>query len=373
MIRVTVVRKSRFRWLMLRYRDPVTGRERVKSSGTNDRREAERAAARWERELAEQPDLAPVGEMAWAAFVERYDRQHLGGLADGSAIRAIYVLELFGRESRVQRIGSITAQHIAEWTADRRDAGNSESTIQSYLKTLGAALRWAHQQGLISTVPRLPRVQRAKTGAKAKVMKGRPLTRAEFVRILRAVGPVVGDDRRGAWRFYLRGLWLSGLRLDESINLWWDRRDRLSVDFTGRRPMFRIPAESEKGNRDRLLPMAPDFAQFLERVPTERRTGLVFALPRDKAPGDVPSRDWVCHVVSRIGKAAGVVVDERTGKTATAHDFRRSFGARWSLLVMPQILRELMRHESIDTTMRFYVGRLAEQTADAAWEAWDNR
>lgn len=43
---------------------------------------------------------------------------------------------------------------------------------------------------------------------------------------------------------------------------------------------------------------------------------------------------------------------------ASAHDLRRSFGFRWSRRVMPTILRELMRHESIDTTMRFMSARM---------------
>ena len=35
---------------------------------------------------------------------------------------------------------------------------------------------------------------------------------------------------------------------------------------------------------------------------------------------------------------------------------------------MPQVLMELMRHESIDTTMRYYVGRNAQTTADVLWD-----
>ena len=49
-------------------------------------------------------------------------------------------------------------------------------------------------------------------------------------------------------------------------------------------------------------------------------------------------------------------------KYASAHDMRRSFGERWASRVMPQVLMELMRHESIDTTLRYYVGRNAQQT-----------
>ena len=37
---------------------------------------------------------------------------------------------------------------------------------------------------------------------------------------------------------------------------------------------------------------------------------------------------------------------------------------------MPAQLRELMRHESIETTLRYYVGTNAERTADACWDAF---
>jgi hypothetical protein len=36
---------------------------------------------------------------------------------------------------------------------------------------------------------------------------------------------------------------------------------------------------------------------------------------------------------------------------------------------MPTVLRELMRHEDIATTMAYYVGDNAEATADAIWNA----
>ena len=78
--------------------------------------------------------------------------------------------------------------------------------------------------------------------------------------------------------------------------------------------------------------------------------------------------------LGRIGKAAGVkvAIDPKTGKVeyASAHDLRRSFGERWSTRVMPQVLMAIMRHESIETTMRYYVGRNATTTADAVWQTY---
>jgi integrase len=84
----------------------------------------------------------------------------------------------------------------------------------------------------------------------------------------------------------------------------------------------------------------------------------------------------VGRITSKIGKKAGVKVltDQRTGKVkhASAHDLRRSFGERWAVRVMPQVLMQLMRHESIDTTLRYYVGRNAETTSEALYQAMGN-
>ena len=42
---------------------------------------------------------------------------------------------------------------------------------------------------------------------------------------------------------------------------------------------------------------------------------------------------------------------------------------RWAARIMPPDLMMLMRHESIETTMRFCVGRNALKTAKTPWEA----
>ena len=191
--------------------------------------------------------------------------------------------------------------------------------------------------------------------------------------MLTVVPPITGQGRADSWCFLLTGLWWSGLRLDESLELWWDRDDRLSVDLSGRRPMLRISAESEKGHKDRLLPMAPEFAQMLLDVPEDQRFGRVFNPAAERRRGDRLATPRVTRTISEIGRAANVKVwtDPRTGrpKFATAHDLCRTFGERWSLRVMPTILQVLMRHESIETTLRYYVGRNAEQMADVVWAA----
>jgi len=157
---------------------------------------------------------------------------------------------------------------------------------------------------------------------------------------------------------------------------WTDPSQLCVVDLDKTHPMLLIPGEHEKGNQDRILPMAPEFAEILRAVPSRHRVGYVFdPLQLRERYGNRLTAHRVGIVTSRIGKAANVKVDTKKGqvKYASAHDLRRSFGARWAMRVMPPVLQELMRHETIQTTMRYYVGRNARTTAAALWEAHRSR
>jgi integrase len=248
---------------------------------------------------------------------------------------------------------------------DERVGKLTESTIAGHLAHLKAALNWAKGQKLLPLVPTFPRLKRAKMSKGAKVMRGRPITLEEFERMLEQVAAVVGASAAEHWTFYLHGLWTSGLRLAESLELYWDREDKLHPVLSGRFPMLRIPADLEKGHKDRLLPMAPEFARLLETVPQADRVGPVFKLQRFDGQAGRPAKDRVSKIVTEIGAKAMVRVDAK--KTASAHDLRRAFGERWAARLMPAQLMELMRHESIDTTLSYYVGRNAERTAAILW------
>ncbi len=62
---------------------------------------------------------------------------------------------------------------------------------------------------------------------------------------------------------------------------------------------------------------------------------------------------------------------DKTGEPqyAAAHDFRRAFGDRWSKRVMPAVLKQLMRHSSIHTTVAYYITGDAQETADLLYES----
>jgi integrase len=319
--------------------------------------------------------------MMWDDFRGRYEEEVLAGLADSTVKKVGGVFNIVEEILSPKRLRDLTGQRLSYLQAQLRERGRAESTIKGYLAHLASAFSWGVKVGILGVAPRIQMPKRAKGG---RMMKGRPITLEEFERMLAAVPKVVdknrkeGDDkpaRAPSWEHYLRGLWVSGLRLTESLDLTWDRDDKLCVDLSGKRPMLRIPAELEKGNKDRLLPMAPEFAELLLATPEDQRTGYVFDPKAERIHADRLTPLRVCHIVSAIGKKAGIKVQTKLDgkvKYASAHDLRRSFGERWATRVMPQVLMELMRHESIETTLKYYVGRNAQSTADVLWAAHEN-
>ena len=109
---------------------------------------------------------------------------------------------------------------------------------------------WAVSMKLLAKCPevKLPKMPRGQT-----MMRGRPLTLEEFERMLAAV-PKVRPNDAPRWQHYLTGLWLSGLRLEESLIVSWDQDEPFAVDLSGKHPKFRIYAESQKAPGMRCCP-----------------------------------------------------------------------------------------------------------------------
>ena len=367
-------------WYM-RYTDPETGKRVAKATGETIRSKALKEAGKWEDDLRV-GRYQRVSNPTWAEFRHRFEEEVLADKSQHTFNTATCVFNRVQQIVKPECLKHLTSERVSYFARELRQEKKSVQTIRSYLKNLFWALRWARKQGMLGKLPEveLP----GQDDGEDDAMKGRPITTEEFERMIAAI-PKVLDARGGKqqerlareveplWRFYLEGLWRSGLRLSESLNLWWDREDMLQVDLTGKRPMILIPQGMQKNKKTTVHPMAPEFARLLEAVPVDQRTGPVFKLVGLKLGRDCREAAWVGTVVRGIGKAANVVVKKSavSGKVkyASAHDLRRSFGDRWSNRVMPRVLKELMRHSRIETTMRYYVGQNAERTADELWSA----
>lgn len=368
-IKVSVVNFGREE-LMLRWIDPYTRKRRHCKSGTSDPKKAEKIAARKEIELEKK--YTHDDTIGWDRFVELYLDEGISGAAETSIDRASWCLSLV-----TELIGPSSPSDIDRNALDRfvvalrkrktrRGKITAEATVNSVLATIKASLMWAKQRKVISEVPQFPFSKRASRSLPEEPLRGRAITDAEFDLICGKAESVdgIGPAHAGEWKRSLRGLFLSGLRIKEACDLWWNRQDKMHIEEFDGHFYLAVLDSAEKGKKNRLLPVTPDFEEFLRALP--HRDGLVFRFPLDRFKGDNPHKDTVSDKIAEMGRLANVVVDDRHGKTATAQDFRRTFGERWAWKpgVTPQILMTLMRHQNIRTTMRFYVRRNAMQIAD---------
>ena len=387
-IKVTVFKRGAVYYMQ--YRDEL-GTTIQKSTKEKKKAAAIKVAGKWETKLKEGADWSS-GRMAWQTFRDRFETEHLSGLAPKTEKKYIGVLNVFERLAKPAKLASINAKRLSIYQVALRDQGKEETTIKSHLTHLKSALNWAKSQKLIDRVPAFPTIQRAKKTKKTTPMKGRAITTEEFERMIAAVGKVIvvpnkgkakarierGPDetRLASWQHLIKGLWVSGLRLGESLDLHWDDETKIRPDGK----FFRVPCESEKGHQDRILPMSPECFEFLESVPKSHRNGYVFSPIGQNKDLRRLTVQTVGRTIALIGERAGIKVNTKRAKDAggkpstkpvfaSAHDLRRSFGERWAARIMPPQLMELMRHESIETTLRFYVGQNAQKTSAILWEA----
>lgn len=362
----------------LRYTDPVEKREIRISVGSRDEAEAARMKAELEAKLLLGLETKPGKEkpagpdMAWEDFREQYRVLHLATVRDGTSVHAESRLGLAERIIKPKTLANLADPNALQQLQakllageqSRRKKPRSAHTVRGYMNSVLAALNWAHLQGWL---PNAPRVRKIKT-PKQKVMKGRPITAAEFQKMLDATAKVVGDAAAESWRHVLRGLWQSALRLDELMHVSWDKPGTIRpVWKDGQHPILDIPAAMQKNDTEESIPLLPWFEAVLDETPAEQRSGWVFnpaslqlKLGRGTRHGR-PDAEWVGKIIGRIGKEAGVEVEAADGRTgrptkyATAHDLRRSCGERLrDAGVPPLVITRVMRHSSWETTRKHY-------------------
>lgn len=371
MIKVYLMQRPN-RCLECQWKDPVTGKLKTRSTKTHKRREAERFAGILEAKL-NSGQLEETIHATWETVADRYETEVLNSLANKTRFKFRSTRKAVSKIISPQMASALTTSEVSKYQSALRELGRSEATIKSHLSSLRACLNWAFRAGLIPKVPHFTMPKR--TGK----MKGRPITGEEFDRLYSVIPKIVGNEFAARWEFLIEGLWKSALRLDEALRLTWDG-EGFVVNLSGKHPRFKIEVLNDKSKKARLLPMFPEFAEMLLKVPQAERHGKVF---RPLIANQIVAMrlDTCSKIISRMGEAANILVAEyppRPGDTeprkkfASAHDLRRARLKHWSKLIKPQQLKELARHESILTTMTFYVGEDLDDAENAAWKQTPN-
>jgi integrase len=331
MPRVLVRDKGEHRAFELYFVDALSGREKTRSARTRDRREAERAAARWEAELA--TGGASKGN-GWHHARQAFSAYIATDKAVSTQASYLRALDLFEEYVGAPRdLMAITPVVLDGFSAKLAKRDTSPATRAKHLRGLRVFLRYCESRGLM---PRAPKVPMPKGASKPKA-KGEPIDEKQFEQLLAALPE--------SWRVYTRGLWLSGLRTSEAIALHWTDGP-VRLDLPGRRIHFE--AAGQKARRDESMPLVADLVAFFEALPY--REGPVLRCPAKDAA-----------TVSQAFAAGRASLDF----FVTPNDLRRSFGTRWAPFLNHIELQTIMRHKDIATTLGYYARIKATDLADS--------
>jgi integrase len=389
--------KPHGRPIQLRYTDQETKREIRISTGTHDEADAAEQKKDLEAKLRLGQDAkprrrAPGGPtMLWEDFRERYTALHCSTLRPKARVNAESRVDIAERILKPRRLRDLADSGVlhdlqqkllagaeGRWLKDKEtgervqdDRPRSPNTVKSIMAGVLAALNWAV---FMEWLPACPRVRRVKT-ARVRQMKGRPITADEFAAMIEATESVVGRAAAPSWRYLLRGLWESGLRLGELLHVHWtDERYIVPAWAKGALPVLRIPATMQKNDTEESIPLLPGFESLLLRTPDDQRTEWAFnPLSLQSRVGrrvrhERSNSDWIGKVISKIGEKASVVVLPATGdvpaKFASAHDLRRSCADRLVAAGVPELeVAAVMRHASVETTRRHYAPGNVQRSA----------
>lgn len=360
-IRFTVYRrKSSPNWYLELFH-PTEGRQDF-SLRTKNKREADRKAGAILREI-EEGRWAKKHRTEWCKFSEQYLRESTDGMAESSVKDIQTTLRKLVEICNPQTVQQVNQDMLADFRAGLPKQ-LAKRTVAKHLRNLKKMLRWAEKRGMLSKAPPVDMPK----GSSTPKAKGRAITAEELDRMLAKAVAIVGRKSAPSFKLLLKGLFASGLRLSEALELSWEQdAGVIAVDLYRKHPMYLIPADTDKSGLERVLPIAPEFVAMLEAVPDEDRVGRVFKLLSQRNLGDLTRVDTVSAHISAMGRAAGVRVSQK--KYASAHDLRRSFGVRWAARVRPRALQQMMRHTSLQTTMGYYADEDADDTAAAMWGA----
>lgn len=323
--------------------DGLTQKYLTRSAGTDKPKEAERAAALWEQELGKG---GASGVVSWVQFRERFQDEYLSSYPRSTQDSYLKALRSFEREvGKPSRLNEITPSVLSKYKGDLIAKGLSPATVAGYLRHLLVAFGWAKELRLMAEVPtiRLP-----KGGAGSA--KRRPLTFAEVSSIADAARELFPDQGEMIARL-LWLVWFTGLRLGEARVLSWDSGP-IIVSLEPPYPRLIFAAASQKSGNEEEIPITKQAAEWFRAMPD--KDGLVCPIHFGKQQAGV---DLLSHKISEAATKAGL--------SAGAHDIRRSFATRMAKEINPYSLQRLMRHSSITTTLRYYIGL---KTADIAAE-----
>ncbi len=313
---------------------PWEPKETTWSLGTTDKREAERLLheERVRREKERNGVLPPrpqqkAAEKPLNELLEKFlaDLQVIGR-AEGTLKKYRNLLVVF-RRCGWDKIGDVTPRSFCDY---RAHIGLGPRTLNAALKDTGTFFRWLRRQRMASENP----LELVPTVDTRRVEKYRRALTAEETRKLIANAP------KNRAVIYLLAV-CTGLRRTEL--------EQLTIgDFQldSAAPFVRVRAGTAKHPKDSQLRLRPELVEALQSL-----------VPAGAKPSErmFPSVPRVRTFMKDLA-AAGIPFEDDKGRRADFHALRDTFGTQLaSAGVAPFVLKELMRHSTVQQSEKYYI------------------
>ena len=195
-------------------------------------------------------------KLTWSVFRDDFFENYVDHRSVSYSNKVAGSLNIIEDAMQPDRFNRITTEWIKRFKTQMVKSGKTPATLHKYLQHLKNALKWAVEQGYLNSLPVFPKDVK-QSGKSKRLMKGRPITLEEFERMLSVC-------KHDSIKHFMRGLWLSDLRLGEALVLTWDQCAdgiRVQIDSDGDVCLM-IDGGDQKNGDAQLYPVIDDFPSF---------------------------------------------------------------------------------------------------------------
>ena len=325
------------------------GKRRERSTGTTDKRAAERVLAKLlADEALRAHGVVTSTDDEIAHHARRPLADHLNDYIGwcenaGHATKAVQTkrmhIERFAADARASRLCDLVPDRVEGHLETLTGKGRSARLRNAVRQNLVAFESWCFKRGRLRH-RQLPQVPRADENADRRRIR-RALTDDEVKRLI----TVARAHGREAW--YLAALH-AGLRRGDLVKLEW--RD---IDLSAG-----------------ILTIREGKAKRVDTLPMHEELRGAFATMREGSLCHPRARVWPVPVTDKVRAAdfaaAGIPDEDDEGRVADLHSLRTTLGTRLARAgVIPQVAQRIMRHANYATTMKHYLVLGLTDSSDA--------
>ncbi|XHC25108.1 site-specific integrase [Phycisphaerales bacterium ac7] len=352
------------------------GIRRIRSTGSSDKREAERILRKWESEAALRREgvidirLERVSQQIRRPLAEHLEDYEAAMRTAGRANHTVatncrYIREL-ARAMEATSVGGLThdkvSRTISDWTVEHRNGVDAEGNQKWRTEPASARTKNAIRSAVIGFCNWMCRVNRLQENHLKHLPRYREdkdrkrVRRALTDEELRSLFSVArlrdaelnadpnyphGPSNRLAW--YMAAA-LAGLRRGDLVKLTWG-----CVDFENSYLLIR----DGKAQREDYVPLDPQLAEELARI-----------RPNDASPTERVFQPAVTNRTRKLDFERAGIGPDSEGRVPDLHALRTTLATRLARAgVAPQVARQIMRHSDIRTTTKAYTALLIQDGA----------